>query len=500
MDEKLRYVFHFLVLYLLFMVFISYAEEPDNQIRLSLQECVSLALESNLNVRIQRIDPRIQGALLTKAKGSFDPSASFGPTISRSEEPSSTPFLTGADVRTSESQGVSLGINDPIATGGSYGLSFDSNRSESNSELQTLNPAYRSGLTLNVTQPLLDGFGIGVNRSSITIARNNQDISILRLKSQLIGTLSEVQDAYWGLVFELENLKVQELALKQAEDLLAINQQFKEVGKATVSDILQAQAAVASREADVIAARDSVKDAEDNLKRITNMIQDEALWDAAIVPVDAPTTEEVEVDLEESVAAALKNRPEYTQAELDLQNSDIYVKLAKNRRLPTLDLEGSYTLNGLGGDLDEPLSQVGGTDYRSWFVGLALRMPLGERGARADLKRSQFEKEQKLLALKDLEQQIVADVRGAVRQLETDRKRIEATKVAENLAKQVLKTEEEKYNLGLSTSYELLQFQASLATATKNRLRAVIDYRKSMVYLNQALGITLENLDIQMEE
>jgi outer membrane protein TolC len=500
MDEKLRYAFYFLVFYLLFMAFISYAEEPDNQIRLSLQECVSLALESNLNVRIQRIDPRIQGALLTKAKGSFDPSASFSPTISKSEEPSSTPFLTGADVRTSKSRGVSLGINDPIVTGGSYSLSFDSNRSESNSELQTLNPAYRSGLTLNVTQPLLDGFGIGVNRSSITIARNNQDMSILRLKAQLIGTLSEVQDAYWGLVFELENLKVQELALKQAEDLLAINRQFKEVGKATLSDILQAQAAVASREADVIDATDSVKDAEDNLKRVTNIIQDEALWDAAIVPVDAPTTEEVGVDLEESVAAALKNRPEYAQAELDLQNSDIYVKVAKNQRLPTLDLEGSYTLNGLGGDVDEPLSQVGGADYKSWFVGLALRMPLGERGARADLKRSQFEKEQKLLALKDLEQQIIADVRGAVRQLETDRKRIEATKAAEDLAEQVLKTEEEKYNLGLSTSYELLQFQASLATATKNRLRAVTDYRKSIVYLNQALGITLENLDIKMEE
>jgi len=468
--------------------------------RLSLQECVSLALESNLDVRIQRINPQIQGTLLTKAKGSFDPSASFGPTMNRSKEPSSTPFLTGADVRTSESRGVNLGIDDPIITGGSYGLSFNSNRSESNSELQTLNPAYRSGLAFNVTQPLLDGFGIGVNRSSITIARNNQDISILRLKAQLIGTLSEVQDAYWGLVFELENLKVQELALKQAEDLLAINQQFKEVGKATLSDIFQAQAAVASREADVIAARDSVKDAEDDLKRITNMIQDEALWDAAIMPVDAPTTEEVEADLEESIAAALKNRPEYAQAELDLQNSDIYIKVAKNRRLPTLDLEGSYTLNGLGSDLDEPLSQVGGADYRSWFVGLALRMPLGERGARAELRKSQFEKEQKLLALKDLEQQIVTDVRGAVRQLETDRKRIEATKMAENLAKQVLKTEEEKYNLGLSTSYELLQFQASLATATKNRLRAVIDYRKSMVYLNQALGITLENLDIEMEE
>jgi outer membrane protein TolC len=204
--------------------------------------------------------------------------------------------------------------------------------------------------------------------------------------------------------------------------------------------------------------------------------------------------------LQESIATALADRPEYTQAKLDLQNSDISIKVAKNQRLPILDLQGSYSLNGLGDGLDEPLSQVGSADYGSWFVGLALRMPLGERGARAELQKSQYEKEQKLLTLKALEQKIIAEVRGAVRQLETDRKRITATKVAEDLARQVLLAEEKKYRLGLSTSYEVLQFQASLATATKNRLSAVVDYRKSIVNLYKALGVTLEKLGIELEE
>jgi len=498
MDKKSRYAFCFLILFLLFSACVSYGEDSNGQIELSLQECISLALESNLDIRIQRINPEIQDAVLAIARGRFDPSAWLGPTISRTEEPSST-SLSGADVRITESSGLSLGMNDPVITGGSYGIFLNSSRSKINSSFQTLNPAYRAGLTFSLNQPLLEGFGPEINRASITIAKNNQDISSLGLKSQLIWTLSEVQKSYWELVFALENLKVQQLALKQAEDLLNINRRFKEEGMANISDILQAQSAAASRGADVIAAKDEVKDAEDELKRITNIVQDEARWDVSILPVDAPSLESVETNLTENAATALESRPEYAQAKLDLQNSDIVIKVAKNGRLPTLDLDGSFSLNGLGGDLNDPFSQVGRADNESWSVGLALRVPIGGRTTKAELRKSLSEKEQKLLTLKDLEQQIITETRGAVRQLETDEKRIEATKAAEEFAKQVLTTEEKKYGLQLSTSYELIQFQASLATATKNRLRAVIDYRKSIVSLHQALGVTLEKLNIELE-
>ena len=229
------------------------------------------------------------------------------------------------------------------------------------------------------------------------------------------------------------------------------------------------------------------------------MIEDETRWNATILPVDAPSPEEMEIDLQGSIATAFEKRPEYTQAKLELQNSGISVKVARNRRLPTLDLEGSFDLNGLGGQMDESLSQVGGADYRSWYVGLALRMPIGSRTAKAELRKSLLEKEQKLLSLKDLEQQIIIEVRGAVRQQETDGKRVKATKIAQEFAEQVLSTEEKKHKLGLSTNYELLQFQANLATARKNHLRAIIDYRKSIVALHQALGATLEKLNIELE-
>ena len=403
-------------------------------------------------------------------------------------------------MRSNAVTGLELGLFDSIQTGGRYGIFWNTSRSRSNSTQQTLNPAYRSNVTLNMTQPLLEGRGATVNRAPIMIARNNQSISVLQLRSQLIDTLSRVQNTYWELVFALESLKVQQLALEQAGDLLRVNQQLKEAGKASLSDILQAKAAVAARQASVIAARDEVEDAEDNLKRITNLIADESVWEKPLIPSDVPSLEAVEADLQESLITAIQNRPEYSQAKLDLQNSEIALKVVNNGRLPTLDLEASLGLNGLGGDLDDPFSQVGTADYRSWSIALAFQTPLGRRTKQAELKKQHLENQQKLLTLKDLEQQIITEVRGAVRQLGTDSERIRATQAAEELAKQVLSTEERKHQLDLVTSYDLLQFQASLATATKNRLSAVIDYRKSIVALNQVLGITLDTLGIQFEQ
>ena len=140
------------------------------------------------------------------------------------------------------------------------------------------------------------------------------------------------------------------------------------------------------------------------------------------------------------------------------------------------------------------------TENKSWAAGIAFRMPLGGKTDKGNLKRSQLEREQALLSLKDQEQLIISEVRSSVRQLDTSKKRILATTKAEEFAKQVLTTEEKKYALGLSASYDLLQFQANLATATRNRIRAVIDYRKSIVNLYKSQGVMLEKLNINLGE
>ncbi|MGQ9607971.1 MAG: TolC family protein [bacterium] len=492
MQRRLKYICFFFLI-----SFVCYGETQD-QLSLSLQECISLTLKSNISIQSQSISPKIQDASIMMAKGALDPSFTLSPSISKSDEPSLT--MPGIEVRSGNIQNFSVGITDPIFTGTRYSVSLNSTRSESNSNPQTLNPNYRSGLAFTVTQPLLEGFGTTINRASIIIAENNKTSSILRFKLQLIKTLSEAQSAYWELVYAIANLNVQQLALKQAQELLNINQKRRELGKASLSDVLQAQAAVASREADVISAEDYVRSSEDLLKRITNIVQDESKWNKKIIPMDLPSYEEIEVELDESIKSALANRAEYLQAKLEIQNSDISIKVASNQKLPILDLEGSFKLNGLGEETGEPFSQIGKAEYLSWSTSLALKMPIGGKTGKGSLAKSRLEKEQRLLALKDLEQQIITEVRGTVRKLDTDKKRIEATIKAEEFAKQVLETETKKYELGLSTSYDLLQFQANLATATKNRLRAVIDYRKSVINFYQSIGTTLDKLGIEIKD
>lgn len=493
---------HFLVFFVFCYLFSTlslfnlYAQEAENEFSLSLEDCISLALKSNLSISVQRINPEIQDSLLKIAEGYFEPSISVGPTVTKSNTPSSS-----AISQNGTNFGYSLGFSDPISSGGKYGISFSGSRfKSSNTSALSPDPSYRSGLTFSITQSLLKGFGTEINKSSIYIAKNNKDISILRLKSQIIKTIADVQNIYWGLFFAQENLKVQELSLKQAEDLLIMNKRFKEEGKATISDVLQAQSAVSSREADVISAIDSVKESEEKLKRIINIMQEEDKWDWPITLIDVPSFVEVDANLQESINTAIKSRPEYILAQLDLQNSDISIKLAKNQRLPSLDLEGSLSLNGLSGESGESLSQVGKAEYDTWALGIALKMPLGAKTTKSNERKSQLEKEQKLLALKDLEQQIVLEVRSSIRQINGNKKRIEATDAAEKFAKQVLATEEKKYAVGLSTSYQLLQFQANQVLATKNHLSAVIDYQKSIVSLYQSLGITLDKLNIKLEE
>ncbi len=481
----------FIFIGIIFIIAPTNAEEQTQQIELSLQDCISLALKSNLNIRIQSINPQIQDSILLMAKGKYDPSLRLNVNTNLAE---SIP-----DDQKTNAQAISLGITDPIITGGEYSISFSGNRSKSDG-FQSINPTYRSGTVFSISQPLMEGAGIGINKIPIIIANNNKEISNLRLKSQLIKNLTDVQNTYWELVFALENLKVQELALKQAQDLLNLNIKLKENDKANISDVLQAQSAVASREADVLSAKDAIKDAEDKLKRITNIIQDESQWDISIIPIDVPPFEEISANINDSISIALEKRPEYLQAKLDVENSNLTIKLAKNQKLPIIDLDGSLSLNGLGDKFGEPFSQISKAENRTWTAGIALRMPLGGKSDNGYVRKSQLEKEQKLLTLKEQEQQVIADVRSAVRQLETGIKRIQATAKAEDFARQVLATEEKKYSLGLSTSYNLLQFQANLATATKNHLRAVIDYHKSVVNLYQSQGITLEKLNIAFEE
>ena len=482
--------------------FLKNLEGEKGTVSLSLRNCIFCALKNNLDVAATRLVPQIKATEIIKAKSDFDPTATLDISADKSETQTTSAALAGTLASVQKNYDFNAGLKQKFLTGGDYDLSFKNKRLETNRPLafQSPNPAYTSSLTFTLTQPLLKDFGIGVNRADILIAKNNKDISFEELREEVINTITETEKAYWELVFALENLKVKELSLKRAEDLLETNKARMKAGTISQLEVLAAEVEVASRKQEVIIAQKMLSDAQDNLKIITNLIQDPRLWNFDIIPLDKPPLEAKEIDLVESVRTAFKKRPDYQKEKIDLKNKDIKIKVAKNERLPTLDLKGSFGLNGLDRHYNDAFDEMSKGEYESWSAGLSFEYPLGNRGARSKYKKRLLEKEKALINFKNLEQKIIAQVRKAVRGTNTDYKRVAVAETVRRLRERRLSAEEERFKEGLTTTHDILEYQEDLAKSQSGYLRSIIDYNKSLIDLEKAKGTVLEREDILLEE
>ena len=477
-------------------------EGGKGTLSLSLRDCIFFALKNNLDVAATRLVPRIKETEIIKAKSDFDPTTTLDISADKSETHTTSSGTTGTFDSVQKNYDFDAGLKQKFLTGGDYDLSFKNKRLETNRlpASQTPNPAYTSSLTFTLTQPLLKDFGIGVNRADILIAKNNKNISLEELREEVINTVTETEKTYWELVFALDNLKVKELSLKRAKDLLETNKARMKAGTASQIEVLAAEAEVASRKQEFIIAQKMLSDAQDNLKIVTNLIQDPKLWNFDINPLDKPPLEAKEIDLVESVRTAFQKRPDYLKEKIDLKNKDIKIKAAKNERLPTLDLKGSFGLNGLDRHYNDAFDEMSKGEYESWSAALAFEYPLGNRGARSKYKKRLLEKEKALIDFKNLEQKIIAHVREAVRGTNTDYKMVAAAETLRRLRERRLSAEEERFKEGLTTTHDILEYQEDLAEAQSGYLRSIVDYNKSLIDLEKAKGTVLEKENIQLEE
>jgi outer membrane protein TolC len=488
--------------------------ESKNALFLSLKETVALALKNNLDISIERINPKITETEITRNEAVFDYNFNASTSLGKNRVPSASAFASPPETE-SEAFSVSAGITKRSAAGTNYQLSLDTQRSMTNSKFQGLKPQYTSNLNLSVTQNLLKDFGVDVNTATIKIASNNRDISVNQLKGKGITIISQVEETYWDLVFAIEDLKVKRESLKLAQDLERRIRIQVEVGTMAPIEITQAQAEVAVREEDVIISQNRVESIEDKLKKIIN-IEESGGWDLAIVPIDTPKMMTEEVMLEESMKTAIENRPEYAQAKTDLKNKSIQVEYKKNQLYPSLDLIGSLKLNGISGEAEDVAfsggvsrSGFGGDYFKSydrlisgnyydWSVGLSLQIPLGNRAANSSYTAARLDVEKGLKSLKNLEHQISVEVREAVRSVDTNKKRVDTTAVSRKLAEEKLSAEEKKFAVGMSTSFNVLEYQRDLTAARTREISAVIDYNKSLLNLERVKGTILEKNDIEL--
>ena len=474
---------------------------------LSLADAVVRALQQNLDISISRQtkDSRIADIVIEQAK--FDPTLSLNGQYNRQVAPLNRPVLgfTGANLQeiTKFDQnvvGVTADVTQTLYTGTNFDLNYSPQRTFVGGPNTFLfNPAYTGGLAFTMTQSLLKNFGIDVNKTFIYIAQNNATVEQHVFLDRVMTVIATVEQTFWEMVFANENLKVAQAALKAAEELLATNRAKAKAGVMSIVDVLQAEAAVASRVEQILVAEKAIRDQEDQVRRLLNPAEEDLRQDLRLAPTDAPATALEPLSLQEAIDIAMERRPEILQAGKNIDTSELNVKFAKNQLLPTLSLQGTMGLAGLGADYNDSVKRNFSGDFYNYGAGLVLSYPLGNRSAYSTYNKRQLEARNAQSTLQSIRQQVIVGVREAVRRVQTDFKRIETTRSARIMAEKQLQAEQERLKVGLSTTRFVLDFQRDLATAQGNELRAIIDYNKSLSNLARNKATTLERYHLQIQ-
>ncbi|HEX7766016.1 MAG TPA: TolC family protein [Nitrospira sp.] len=467
------------------------------------------ALQSNLDISISRQTKESRLFDITVEQAKFDPTFSVNGQYNRQVSPLNRPVFGGtggtlSDIQTFDQRNSSVTVDatQNLITGGNVDLNYSPARTNVNQNVATgflFNPAYTGGLALTLTQPLLRNAGIDVTKTFIKIAQNNADVEQHVFRDRVLTVLATVEQTYWELVFANENLKVAQAALKAAEELLATNRAKTKAGVMSIVDVLQAEAAVASRVEQVLVAEKSIRDQEDQLRRLLNPGEEELRQDVRLTPTDPPVIVLEPLSLQEAIDTAIEQRPEIVQAKKNLESGELNKQFARNQLLPTLSLQGTMGMAGLGKDYGDSVSKNFGGDFYNYGAGLVLSYPLGNRSAVSTYNKRQLEFKNAEASLVSVRQQIIVGVREAVRRVQTDFKRIETTRSARIMAEKQLQAEQERLKVGLSTTRFVLDFQRDLATAQGNELRSVVDYNKSLSNLARHKATTLDRYNLQLQ-
>jgi len=464
-----------------------------NQVKsFTLRECIERALENNLEIKFQRINPSIGTWGVVGAQSVYDPLLAGGINYQDSVTPEEFGTLTDRRLQTSGS------LSGLLPSGATYDLSSATTRETGNFQ-STSNFLYTGTAGVSLTQPLLKNFGFGINSANIRIARESQSIALQTFIQLVMSKINDVSTAYYELIFAIENHKSALETRALAQQLLDENRKREQVGTMSPLDVIQAEAGVAESEQTVITTERAIKDNENTLKRLICQ-QVTEFRGVSLLPVDYPLVQMVAIDLDFSTYTALEKRADYLSLKHALEKQNISVQFTRNQLWPQIDLQGSYGLNGGGRTFNRYGDSLTSGDNPVWSVGVALTVPLGNRSARANYHIARLDADQAVLSLKSLEQDIVVQVDDAVGHVQTNLKSVEAARAATRLAQESLDAEKKKLLAGTSTTFLVLQAQSQLATSRSAEIRAEADYSESIVALDLAEGTILDKNNIVLDE
>jgi HAE1 family hydrophobic/amphiphilic exporter-1 len=472
---------------------------------LSLQNCITEALQHNFDVQVARYSPEISGYNLSAAFGGYDPVFSVSGQHAYSVTPSS---YTQDQIQYPSSQSdidsFNSGITGVLPWGFQYDLaaSVAQNNGTSFTQVGTTNypnnyQTANGSIGLTMTQPLLKNFWIDNTRLQIKAARNNLKYSEQGLRAQLITSVTAIETAYYELIYARENLEVQQQALKLAQTQLDQDRQRMDIGTLAQLSVEQDQSQVAQNEANVITAESTLDSDENALK---NLITDDfKQWQSVnLVPSEPLTADKQEYDLQDSWNKGMTLRPDLLQAQITLEQQGIQLKFDRNQLFPELNLTGSYGYNGGGAVYNDVFAQYRNQDSPFYTYGANLSIPLANLQPRNAYKADKVTERQDLLKLKQIEQNILVEIDNAVKQAQSDYESVQATRQSRIYAEAALDAEQKTYAVGKATTFEVLTYQNNLTTARGQEIRALANYEEALATLAQQEGSTLQRRNIDL--
>ena len=470
---------------------------------LTIEEAVQAALVNNLGIQAARLDPRVEDLGVAQAQAAWFPTVTSTLQAASIDSPSNS-FLSGAQgPKTSDDRvTTNIGMGQTLPWGGNYTVGWDGTRSTTTNLFSNFSPQLRSSLALTYRQPLLRGFAIDTTRQQLLVSEKNREIADVALRQAMAVTSRSVRRAYWDLAYAIAALEVQRQSLDLARESLKNTRARIEIGTVPPVDVIEGEAEVALREEGVIVGEAQIATAEDVLRALVYDPAATDFWALRIEPTSQPRFETRLVDVDAVVRAALANRTDLQRSQKNLETADVNIRYFRNQTLPDVTANVDYGLAGLGGSqfvrgagfpgpvigrtergFGAVLTDLVANDFPSWTASLTVSYPIGPTPQEAGLARARLQYSQSQTQLRNQQLQVATEVREAGRQVLTNQRRVETTRVARQLGERRLEAEERKFAAGTSTSFFVFQAQRDLAQARINELRAILDYSRSVVDL-----------------
>ena len=467
------------------------------ELELTLERCRALALQNNLDLKVQLISPAIAAERVSEEEARFEAALVSSFAYAKTDTPvDSNLNISGSNVDYAQ---TNLGVQMPLTTGGTVTFNLADTRTKTDSAWSIFNPSYNSDMSVSLSQPLLRNAGTRTNTYAIRIAAYDRRISEAQTKLEVIRVIAAVDRLYWQLYAARRELEVRKKEYDLAKAQLEQARRFVSQGERAQVEITRAEAGVAQRLEAIILAENTLRDTERDLKLALNMPAIEMQTRTVLVPATEPDPIRYELKNDWLVKTALESRMEMLELELQIAQDISTVDYMKNQALPLVTLDYTYNVSGLGGTRDDSYDLLNEKRFEDHSFGLQLLVPLGNQAAKSRLNQAFYQRRQRLATRESRAASIELEVLNAIDQLEANWQRVLAGRQRTILDGRLYEAEKRQYEIGTRTTTDVLQAQTTFADAQSTEIRALAEYQIALVDLAYATGTVLGAAKVRWE-